>query len=87
MDTMKDSSDLFITWEQASKIPCYNPDIPPLSGQILSMLYPSEPRCTLKQIVESTRKHPNTVKKHVRDLVRAGLLRKHGKGRATWYTL
>jgi len=80
-------SDIFITAEQASKDPCYNPDLPPLSGYLLTLFDPGMPRRTLKELVYFSRKHPNTVKKHVGELVRAGILRKHGKGKATWYTL
>jgi hypothetical protein len=29
----------------------------------------------------------NTIKYHLRELLRAGLARKHGRGKATWYTL
>jgi hypothetical protein len=87
MDSMKDNSDIFMTWEEASKIPCYNPDIPPLSGHILALFDPDTPRRTVKDFVYHTRKHPNTIKKHIRELVRAGLMRKHGKGKATWSTL
>jgi hypothetical protein len=82
-----DGSDIFISAEEASKYPCYNPDLPPLSGYILTLFDPGTPRRTIKELVYFSGKHPNTLKKHVAKLISLGLLRKHGKGKGTWYTL
>ena len=67
--------------------PEYDPALPPLSGIILGLFRPWDPRWTLRAIVSRTRRSRSTIKKRIGELLRAGLLRKHGKGKATWYTL
>jgi len=63
------------------------PTLPPLSGEIMALFMPHHPRHTLSDIVHYTKSNRSTVKRRVSELIRAGFLRKHGKGKATWYTL
>lgn len=77
----------FPTAEDYKTMPQYDPALPPLSGRILGLFKPSQPRQTLRDITLHTRASRSTLKKYIGDLIRSGHLRKRGKGRATWYTL
>ncbi|MBL4803589.1 MAG: Fic family protein [Alphaproteobacteria bacterium] len=60
--------------------------VPELSLQILKLLKEHE-RLGISEIVEHTGANQNTLKVRLRELVEAGRIKRHGKARATWYTL
>ncbi len=61
-------------------------ELPEVSVQILALLR-SHDRRNIAQITEATGANRNTIKLRLRELVSAGKIRRHGKARATWYTL
>lgn len=61
-------------------------DLPDLSRRVLSALGAQE-RLTIAQLAASTGANRNTLKVRLRELVSAGRVRRHGKARATWYSL
>ena len=60
--------------------------LPELSVQVLKVLH-AEGRQTIAQLEAATGANRNTLKKRLRELVEAGRIRRHGKARATWYSL
>ena len=60
--------------------------LPLLSVQVVKLLEEHE-RLTIAQIVEITGANQNTLKVRLRELVNAGRIQRHGKARATWYSL
>lgn len=60
--------------------------LPLLSVQVLKLLAKYE-RLTIAQMVELTGANQNTLKVRLRELVNDGRIRRHGKARATWYSL
>jgi Fic family protein len=58
--------------------------LPELSAQILAFVR-DRGRATMSDIVTITKKNRNTIKVHLRELVRAGRLSPQGKGKGTWY--
>ena len=60
-------------------------DLPILSVQVLELFNEHE-RLTIKEIVALTGANQNTIKLRLRELVNGGLLIRHGKARATWYS-
>jgi hypothetical protein len=86
-DMKNDDEGCFLTAEDFRTLPQFNPDIPPLSGQILSLLDRAEPRLTVDYIVLRTKAPRSTIRLRLREMVRAGMMRRHGKGKGTWYTL
>jgi predicted HTH transcriptional regulator len=82
-----DDSGCFLTDEDFRTLPQYNPEIPPLAGQILGLLSRAAPRLTTDYIVLRTRAPRSTIKLYLRKLVKNGFLRRHGRGKGTWYTL
>lgn len=60
--------------------------LPALSVQVLTLLRRHE-RLTIAEIVNHTGASQNTLKKRLRELVEAGRIQRHGKARATWYSL
>lgn len=60
--------------------------LPELSLQILELVK-DHGRLSVKELVELTRSNRNTIKDHLRKLVEAEHLAKHGAGRGTWYAL
>ncbi|MBT3022044.1 MAG: DUF977 family protein [Candidatus Thiodiazotropha sp. (ex Lucina aurantia)] len=60
--------------------------LPLLSVQVLKLLGEHE-RLTIAQIVEITGANQNTLKVRLRELVNEGRIQRHGKARATWYTV
>lgn len=60
--------------------------LPALSVQILELLKQHE-RLTIAEIVEHTGANQNTLKVRLRELVSSGRIQRHGKARATWYSL
>ena len=63
-----------------------NKNLPPLSQALLKSLTQHD-RLTINQMTTLTGANKNTIKVRLRELVHAGHIRRHGKGRATWYTL
>lgn len=57
-----------------------------VSRQVLKALREKE-RLTIVQLASSTGANRNTLKVRLRELVAEGRVRKHGKARATWYSL
>ena len=60
--------------------------LPLLSVQILKLLG-KRGRLTIAQIVEITGANQNTLKVRLRELVNEGRIQRHGKARATWYSI
>jgi len=60
--------------------------LPLLSVQVVKLLKAHE-RLTIAQIVELTGANQNTLKVRLRELVNEGRIQRHGKARATWYSL
>ena len=65
-----------------------NPDsnLPTLSLEILKLLKENE-RLNIAEIVKKTGANQNTLKVRLRELVNEGRIKRHGKARATWYSL
>ena len=61
-------------------------ELPEISVKILALLRTHDRR-NIVQIIEATGANRNTIKLRLRELVSAGKIRRHGKARATWYTL
>ncbi len=61
-------------------------ELPSLSVEILA-LFKGHARLDAGRIEELTGANRSTLKVRLRELVEAGRLRKHGKARATWYSL
>lgn len=61
-------------------------DLPELSIRVLDALRASE-RLTIAQLASITDANRNTLKVRLRELVAEGRVRRHGKARATWYSL
>lgn len=61
-------------------------DLPTLSLQILAALRAHE-RVTITRLAAITGGNRNTLKVRLRELVAAGRVRRHGRARATWYSL
>lgn len=61
-------------------------ELPEISLKILALLR-THNRQNIVQITEATGANRNTVKLRLRELANAGKIRRHGKARATWYTL
>jgi DNA-binding transcriptional ArsR family regulator len=62
------------------------PPLPPLSLDILRWLEHRR-SMTIEGFEARTDAHRSTLKLRLRELIAAGLVRRHGKGKATWYTL
>ena len=60
--------------------------LPALSVQILELLKKHE-RLTIAELAEHTSANQNTLKVRLRELVAMGRIQRHGKARATWYSL
>jgi len=67
---------------------CINKELslPPLAAEILSWLR-RQKRMTVKDLACYTSKRRSTLKLRLRELIRDGYVQKHGRGKATWYTL
>ena len=61
-------------------------DLLALSLEILKLLTENE-RLTIAEIVKQTGANQNTLKVRLRKLVNSGRIKRHGKARATWYSL
>jgi Fic family protein len=60
--------------------------LPALAVKIVALLKKHE-RLTITDIVKHTKANPNTLKVRLRELVASGRIQRHGKARATWYSL
>ena len=80
----KDTLEARIEKERAESMD--DSDLPELSLQVLRLLQ-QEGRQTAAQLVEATGANKNTLKVRLRELVDSGRIKRHGKARATWYTL
>lgn len=60
--------------------------LPTLSLEILKLLKEND-RLTIAEIVTRTDANQNTLKVRLRELVNGGRIQRHGKARATWYSL
>ncbi len=60
--------------------------LPELSLQIISILE-EDGRRTAGQLAQATGANKNTLKVRLRELVETGRIKRHGKARATWYTV
>lgn len=63
-----------------------NISLPPLSIEVLTHLS-AHTRLTISQLVALTGANQNTLKVRLRELVNEGRIQRHGKARATWYSL
>lgn len=61
-------------------------DLPELSLKVVRALKLNE-RLTIAQLAGMTGANRNTLKVRLRELVRTGRVRRHGRARATWYSL
>ncbi len=80
----KDSLSARLDREQISQTS--EADLPELSLRVLKALRTNE-RLTIAQLASMTGANRNTLKVRLRELVAEGRVRKHGKARATWYSL
>lgn len=64
----------------------FDSDLPTLSLEILKLLKENE-RLTIAEIVKQTGANQNTLKVRLRELVNEERVKRHGKARATWYSL
>ena len=80
----KQKSNLAIKIEQEKT--ASDSSLPLVSVQILKLLGERE-RLTIAQIVEITGANQNTLKVRLRELVNEGRIQRHGKARATWYSI
>ena len=60
--------------------------MPELAGQILNLIH-EHGRLRIAEITKMTGANRSTIKKHLTNLVIQGNILRHGKGKATWYTL
>ena len=60
-------------------------DLPELSVHILEIAR-EHGRVTVNEAVRATSANRNTIKDHIKSLVRNGHLERHGAGRGTWYS-
>ncbi len=63
-----------------------NKPLPTLSLKIMELLREND-RLTIAEIVEQTGANQNTLKVRLRELVNGGHVKRHGKARATWYSV
>ena len=61
-------------------------NIPALSLDVLKLLQENQ-RLTISEIVKKTGANQNTLKVRLRELVNEQRIKRHGKARATWYSL
>ena len=61
-------------------------ELPALSLDVLRILRERD-RATIAELEDATGANRNTLKVRLRELVAAGRIRRHGKARATWYSL
>jgi Fic family protein len=81
---IKQKNNLAIKVEQEQAVS--EAELPLLSVKIIELLKQHN-RLTIAQIVELTRANQNTLKVRLRELVSVNRINRHGKARATWYSL
>lgn len=60
--------------------------MPALSIALLDVLQ-NHKRATMKQLIDETKGRRSTIKLRMGELVKAGLVKRHGAGRGVWYSL
>jgi len=60
--------------------------LPPLSQEIVQIVE-QHGKVTVRDVQRITGANRNTIKAHIKDLVRRGDLKKIGAGKGTWYRL
>lgn len=80
----KQKENLAVKVEQ-EKVPS-DTSLPQLSVEVLKLLGEHE-RLTITQMVDLSGANQNTLKVRLRELVNSGRIQRHGKARATWYSL
>ncbi|MDF1832539.1 MAG: Fic family protein [Porticoccaceae bacterium] len=80
----KQKSNLSVKLEKEQPQTNDDADLPTLSIQVLELFSKSD-RLTIAEMVELTGANQNTLKVRLRELVNAGRIQRHGRGRATWY--
>jgi Fic family protein len=80
----KQKTNLAIKVEQEQAVS--DVELPLLSVKIIELLKLHE-RLTIAQIVKLSGANQNTLKVRLRELVSANCINRHGKARATWYSL
>jgi len=82
----KQKDNLMQRLEQESSTSDDESSLPELSVRILALLREHERR-NIAQLAEATSANRNTLKVRLRELVDSGKIKRHGKARATWYSL
>lgn len=59
--------------------------LPTLSNKIVTLIH-EHGRLTKSDLEKLTGANPNTLKKHLAELVKQRMLNRHGKGKTTFYT-
>lgn len=72
--------------EKITRKKLFSLHLPKLESQILTLVHEHN-RINISDIVTMTQANRNTIKKHLAALVTNSKIVKHGKGKATWYTL
>jgi len=80
----KQKANLAVKVEQEKRVSDVN--LPSLSVEVIA-LFKQYDRLTIAQIVELTGANQNTLKVRLRELVNSRRIQRHGKARATWYSL
>lgn len=82
--SLKKQKDTLETRVAAEKVK--QDDLPELSVQIIDLLH-KQRRMSAPEMVNATGANKNTLKVRLRELVDSGHIKRHGKARATWYSL
>lgn len=72
--------------DQRAPTTTQEPDLHPLSARVIELLV-RDGRLSISELVEATGANRNTIKVRLRELVDAGRVQRHGRGRGTWYAL
>jgi Fic family protein len=83
---LKKQKDKLIARLDRERITGGDEDLPELSVRVMALLRQSN-RQTIAQLAEATGASKNTLKVRLRELVDQGRIQRHGKARATWYSL
>lgn len=82
----KQKDSLAVRLERERTVQGQDDELSDVSLQVLKALRARE-RLTIAQLASITKANRNTLKVRLRELVSAGRVRRHGKARATWYSL
>jgi Fic family protein len=83
---LKKQKDKLVARLDRERITGGDEDLPELSVRIMALLRKNS-RQTIAQFAEATGASKNTLKVRLRELVDQGRIKRHGKARATWYSL